>query len=164
MGQLPTLFDDLLARELNAGTIEAWLQDWSTVSKVLHETYARLSVATTVDTSDELAQKRYFTFLEQIVEPGETANNLLERKWVDSGITPSGYEVTLRAMRHNIAQFREENLSLKTELNKLGNEYDAIVGKMTVEWEGEEKTLAQLDTVLLETNRQRREQAWRFES
>ena len=37
-------FDDLLARELNAGTIEAWLQDWSTVSKVLHETYARLSV------------------------------------------------------------------------------------------------------------------------
>jgi len=155
-------FDDLLARELNAGTIEAWLQDWSTVSKVLHETYARLSVATTVDTSDELAQKRYFTFLEQIVEPGETANNLLERKWVDSGITPSGYEVTLRAMRHNIAQFREENLSLKTELNKLGNEYDAIVGKMTVEWEGEEKTLAQLDTVLLETNRQRREQAWRL--
>ena len=160
--QYSPYFDNLLARDLTPESIDGWLEDWSTLSKFIYETEARLSVATTVDTSDEVVQERYFAFLERIVEPTETANNLLEKKWVASEIIPHGYEITLRAMRHNIAQFREANLPLKTELDKLGNDYDAIIGDMTVEWEGEDKTLTQLDPVLLESNRQRREQAWRL--
>ena len=49
-----------------------------------------------------------------------------------------------------------------TKDSKLSKEYDAIIGAQTIEWEGKEITITQLGPVLLETNRERREKAWRL--
>ena len=47
---------------------------------------------------------------------------------------------------------------------KLSKEYDAIVGSQTVNWNDKEVTLTQLAPVMLETNRDKREKAWRLAS
>ncbi len=154
-------FDDLMSRELTEETVTAWLADWTTIAKLLYEVYTRLYIATTVDTTDEEGQALYFQFLDNVAEQMEAAGDQLQRKLLDSGLTPDGFAVPMRSMRGSVAMFREENLPIKTKLNKLGKEYDAIAGAQTVEWEGEEKTLTQMKVMLMDADRDKRERVWR---
>jgi hypothetical protein len=40
--QIEPIFQDLQQRSLNEGNIEAWLNEWSDISKLLDESYWRL--------------------------------------------------------------------------------------------------------------------------
>lgn len=59
-----------------------------------------------------------------------------------------------------IELFREENIPLFTEEQALIREYYKVTGSMTVEWEGEEKTLPQMTKYLKSSDREVRERAW----
>ena len=65
-------------------------------------------------------------------------------------------------MRAEVALFREVNVDLKIQENKLGLEYDQLIGSQTVIWDGKEVPLSFLGPVYEETDRSRREQAWRL--
>lgn len=157
-------FQELESRPLDAGSVDAWLADWTRLGELLTELYARLYVATTVNTADTAAEQRFHAFLEHVVEPAQAAEQKLKEKLLASGLEPAGFAIQLRNMRAEAALFREENLPLFTQEQKLGNEYDKIVGAQTVEWDGEERTLPQLQPVYQETDRTRRENAWRLAS
>lgn len=154
-------FDNLLARDLTENTLHAWLVDWSTLAKLAYEVYSRLYVATTVNTSDENAKTQYFNFLDNVMENLEAANDQLQRKLIDSAYEPDGFAVPLRQMRGSVELFRQENLPLKTQLQKLSKQYDEIMGAQTVEWNGEDKTISQMRVLLLDKDRDTRERAWR---
>lgn len=154
--------DDLLNRPLDAASVARWLADWTALGELVDELGARLYVATTVNTEDTGAQQRFHAFLEHIAEPAEAAEQRLKEKLLASGLEPAGFAVALRNMRAEAALFREENLPLFTQEQKLNNEYDQIIGAQTVEWDGQERTLAQLRPVLQEADRDRRERAWRL--
>lgn len=158
--QYQPYFDDLLSREVTPETVEGWLADWSKLTRLAYEAYARMQVATTVDTTDSAAEARLINFLENIYPPMMIAGNALNQKLVASGVQPPGFEIPLRNIRAELALFREENLPLQTELGKLSLEYDKIIGAQTVEWEGKEVTLTQLNPVLQDHDRGRRKQAW----
>jgi len=155
-------FDNLRDRPLDAASVESWLADWTALSELLHELHARLYVATTVDTTDSAAQQRFHAFLEHVIEPAQAADQQLKLKLLASGLEPAGFEIALRNMRAEAALFREENLPLFTQEQKLNNEYNQIIGAQTVEWDGEERTLPQLQPVYQELDRSRRERAWRL--
>src|SRR5262245_13421634 len=65
--QYQAYFDALLAREINAQNIEAWLLDVTKVMCVLSEVTQRLDVAMSVNTADSAAEKLFLHFNEQIV-------------------------------------------------------------------------------------------------
>lgn len=153
--------EDLLQRELNTDTLEAWLTDWSALTDLLDEVYARLEVARTVDTTDETADRRFNAFLDQNYPHIAPLEDQLNRKLIDSGLEPAGFEVPLRYMREQIRLFRPENVALKAESNRVGTEYDKIIGAQTVEWEGQEVTLTQLSPIYQDQDRDRREEAFR---
>lgn len=155
-------FNALNEAELNEATLEAWLSDWSAIASVALEVLSRISVATTVDTTDEVAERRYNTFMEKVHPPLALANNKLSEKLVRSELEPAGFEIPLRNMRSDLEIFREENLPLQTEESKISLEYDKLSGAQTVEWDGKEVTLAQLTPVQHDPNRERRERAWRL--
>lgn len=155
-------FQDLLNRDLTADTVEQWLLDLTKIGKLAYEVYSRLIVATTVDTTDEAAEVQYKTFLDDVFPALQLAQNLLNKKLVESGLQPAGLEVPMRNIQADIALFREENLPLLTEEQKLTMEYDKIAGAQTVQWDGEEVTLAQLQPVAQDTDRVKREEAWRL--
>lgn len=162
--QFEPYFQDLITRDLDAMSSTAWLADWTRLSELLNELRTRLYIGTTVDTTDKDAERRFFAYLDNIFQPMETANQKLKEKLLASGIQPQGFEIQLRDMRADAELFRAENLPLFAEDEKLGNEYDKIIGAQTVQWEGEEVTLLQLEPIYQDVDRAVRERAWRLAS
>jgi oligoendopeptidase F len=90
------------------------------------------------------------------------AEQKLKERLLASGLNPAGFAIPLRNMRAETTLFRQANLPLLAEEQKMGGEYDKIMGAQTVEWEGKETTIPQLRPVFFQTDRGRREQAWRL--
>jgi oligoendopeptidase F len=160
--QIKPYADDLAKRSLTSATVTVWLTDWSDLSRMVSEMYARLYVATTVDTTDPVAKQRFNTFLDDVFTHSQAASQVLKEKLLASGLQPEGFEIPLRNMRVEAEIYRENNLSFLAEEKKLANEYDEIIGAQTVEWEGKEVTPTQLRPVYLSTDRSKREKAWRL--
>jgi oligoendopeptidase F len=154
--------DDLLQWDLNSSSLESWVMDWSDLSRIISEIFARLWVATTLDTSNPQVTERFNTFLDETYTPYQAVNQTLKLKLLSSGLVPAGFEVPLRNMRMEAEIFREENLPLISEETKLANLYDEIIAAQTVEWEGKEVTTTQLQPVYLSLDRSLREKAWRL--
>lgn len=160
--QIEPYYQELDARRLNAETLDQWMLDWSDLSSLLYESEQRLMVATTVDTSDSEAEASYHAYLDNIFTPSKAAEQRLKNKLIGSGLAPRDFSVPLRNMRAEVELFRSENLPLLSEQLKLVVEYDKILGAQTVQWEGQEVTLLQLDQVLEDPDRAQRERAWRL--
>lgn len=147
--------------ELNAHNINAWLADWTQLSALLDEAYQRLNVATTQYTADQELEARYIRFSEQIYPPYQAAEQKLKEKLLASGLEPDNFAVPLRSLRAEAALFRQENLPLQTQEQKLEKEFDRIVGGEIIVWRGENKTPAQMLRFLQDPDRAAREQVWR---
>jgi len=162
--QIEPYFRELEARELDDSAIAPWLADWTSLAERINETATRLHIRTTADTTDEAGVKRFQAYLADVIEPTQSASQMLRQKLLASGLSVPGFEIPLRNMRTDAELFREANLPLATEEQRLGNEYDRIIGAQTVTWEGEERTLMQMKSVLHQDDRATREKAWRLMS
>ncbi len=162
--QIEPYYQELAGRPIDASNVSAWLADWSHLSRLVFETNERLYVATTVNTADQEAERRYNAFLDNIRPASQAAEQKLKEKLLASDLRPQGFEVPLRNMSAEVAIFRQENLPLLSEELKLSTEYAKVIGAQTVEWRGEEVTLTQLSPVYQEPDRETRERAWRLAS
>jgi oligoendopeptidase F len=66
-----------------------------------------------------------------------------------------------RSWQADVDVFRDANVPLETEVDKLVNEYDKLSGAMMVNFDGREQTLQQMVRYLELPDRAIREQAWR---
>jgi oligoendopeptidase F len=153
---------DLEQRQLSKRTLESWLRDWTALHALIGESYARLHVALAGNTSDASARERFHRFVEKIQLASKPFETRLKLKLIESGLQPVRFERAMQNMKLEAELFREENLPLFAEEEKLSSDYDRIVGAQTVEWEGEELTISQLARVYQEDDRDRREKAWRL--
>jgi oligoendopeptidase F len=156
------LFGVVASTPLSRETLEEFMGKWTALSELIDETFTRLHVATTRDTSDEEAKKLYYKFLDEVYPNAEQADHELKQKLLDSGLTPGGFEIPLKKMKVEAEIFRESNLPLSAQEQKLGVQYSEIMGAQTVEWEGKEVTIAQLRPIYYERDRALREKAWRL--
>lgn len=162
--QIAPYYQDLEQRQLGSGIVAAWLADWTRISDLISERYARLNIAVTQDTTNAQAEQAYNAFLDEIFPHAEAAEQRLKEKLLASGLEPEGFSLPLRKMRTEAALFREANIPLLSEERKLSAAYDKVIGAQTVIWEGKEITLQQLRPILQYQDRQRRQQAWRLAS
>jgi oligoendopeptidase F len=160
--QIEPHYEALASSTLTADNVAEWLADWTRLSRLVSETYARHHVAISRDTTDQEAERRYHAFLDDIYPPAQEAEQVLKQKYLDSGLTVPDFEMPTRNMRAEAELFREENLPLLTEESKLSNEYDKIAGAQTVEGEGEERTIQALQPIYQSQDRNERERAWRL--
>ena len=160
--QIEPYYQDLATRPLDSGNIVTFLTDWTRLSERVDEMQARLHVATTLNTTDQEAEQRYHTYLDEIYPAAQAAEQRLKEKLLSSGLEPSGFELPLQKMRNEAALFRQANLPLFSQEQKLSTQYDKIIGAQTVEWAGQEVTLAQLQPVYQDPDRAVRERAWRL--
>jgi len=149
--------DRLLSRQLDAGNVDEWVNEWSDMAAAVEETYDRHYVATTVNTADKAAEQAFNNFLENLYPRWQETEQALREKLLQSGLEPANFSVPMRNFRAEADLFRAENLPLLTELEKLCSEYDRIVGAQTVEWQGVEATLTQLEPILQQQDRELRE-------
>ena len=157
-------FDYLENSGLTSENISDWMKYWSDLSELIGEVGTSVYVSTTVDTADEEAKSRYHKFLEDISENVSSRNQTLKIKFLESELSPDNFEIPLRGMKSEVELFSKDNLPLHTSDAKLSKEYDAIIGSQTVNWDDEEVTLTRLSPVMLETDRNKREKAWKLAS
>jgi oligoendopeptidase F len=155
-------YSDLNSRSLTADSLKGFLADWTRVSELMDETFSRLHVATTVNTADKEAERKYHQLLDEVYPKAEEAEQRLKEKLLAYGLVPAGLEIPLLKMRSEAELFRDANLPLFVEEHKLSMEYDKVIGAQTVQWEGKEITVAQLRPVYQSADRDLRESAWRL--
>jgi oligoendopeptidase F len=165
--QLDPVFAKLEA-ELDAAQspadLEAWLAHHSEVSAALGESSSLIYIAMTCQTDDPARERAYLHIVE-VVDPWLKPRQFaLMQKLVASPFfaqLPPLYDVLRRSVEAQVKIYREENIVRETEIAKLSQQYQKISGSMTVQFDGEEQTLARMARVQEETDRARREAAWK---
>jgi oligoendopeptidase F len=157
-------FDELAARPLETATIESWLHAWSTLEELVTEAAARAMIAYTIDTSDAEKEADHLRFSTEVLPRMEERSVELARRLVESGYSSPELTTTLSRFRTQIEIFRDENVSIFAELEEHSARYQRITGSMTVEWDGVERPLPQLQPFLKSPDRAVRERAFRAAS
>lgn len=153
----------LLAVDLTAGNVRAWLQAWSDLAAVLHEARVQISRAVSENTADAEADARFKQFVGEILPHLDRAEQALKEKWLARDGAASDRETALirRRFQAEADIFRPENVPLTSELRLLGKRYNEIVGGLNIEWEGESLTIPQAEMLLGDEDRAVRKAAWR---
>lgn len=162
--QLKKEFSELLLREIEGvDELENWLEDRSRLFDRVKENIGRNYFAFNGDNNNEELKKAY-EYDEEVVMPlvkkysAELDKCFYENKFRNK--LSSKYDLLIKKCVNSIELFREENIPLEIEESKLSTEYYSITGNMTVNWEGEEKTLQQMNKYLKDPDRAIREKAW----
>ena len=163
---LQPLYEDLVQRSVDTVTgLEELIRDESELREWVSEAGSRLYVAMTCSTDDEVKKEAYLDFVEntepKLSEIGDRLNRHIMSSPVIDELDSDTYGVMIRDIEADIRIFREENIPLSTELTKLGQKYEEISGAMTVEFQGEERTMQQMGKFLQVIDRDTREEAYR---
>lgn len=155
-------YDDLATRPLDRENVEAWLSDWSALDQLVQEAISRANVAYTTDTTDPAKEAAYLRLTSEVGPKLAEQRVRLANRLLDLGYERAGLETSLRRFRNARDLFREENVPLTAAVQKLNGQYQKLTGGLTVDWDGEEKTIAQLRPFLLDPDRATRERAFRL--
>lgn len=160
------IFEELTERSVaTKEELERWLVDRSELEAACSEAQANLYIAMTCDTANEAKKNAYTGFLDNVAPKLKPAGFALDQRQVELaeklGLHGERYEVLARDVKADVEIFRDENVPIQTEIDKIEQGYTETIGAMTVEFEGQEKTLPQMAVYLQETDRDVRERAWR---
>lgn len=165
--QLAPIFDRLdakLGAVASVADLEAWLRDHSEVCAALAESSSLTYIAMTCQTDDPEREKAYMHIVEVVdpwLKPRQFAlmQKLAQSPWFAQ--LPPFYAVYRRSVETQVKIYREENVARETEVAKLTQQYQKISGSMTVQFDGQEQTLARMGRIQEEPDRPRREAAWK---
>jgi len=160
------LLSALLAREVNSkGELEQWLLDRSDLEAAIGESGANTYIDMTCDTANDAKQAAYTSFITTVVPNTKPISFELDKKFAalaqEFGFTDGQYTVLFRDTKADVDLFRQENVAIETSLSQLDQEYDKICGAMTVQFDGEEKTMPMMGKYGESSDRSIREDAWR---
>lgn len=155
-------FEGLREFEPNVETIGQWLTNWSQLTQLLREIGALTYIQKSVDTTSKDKEQAFLDFIENVYPAATTADQALKEKLLQLPVTDPKMAIPLRNMKSDADLFRQENIPLLVELQKLSNEYEKITGGLKGMWDGEEKNLSQLSQFLSDNARPVRERAWQM--
>jgi oligoendopeptidase F len=155
-------YQELAERPLDRSNVEVWLADWSLFESMLAEAASLANFAYSINTSDATAEEAQLRFGTQIGPKSKEQRTRLQARLVELGYVRPGLETMLQRFANQMELFREVSVPLFSELSKLTTEWSKVNGALTVEWEGVEKTPAQLLPFLERNDREVRERAFRL--
>jgi oligoendopeptidase F len=165
--QIAPLFDQLEARAkacATAANLEGWLVDWGELSAAIDEESSKRYIAMTCHTDNADAETAYLHFVEHVEPQLKPRQFKLAQTFVTHPVRPrlpkERYEVFNRDTQVQVELFRPENVPLETEEARLSQQYQKLSGSLTVQFQGEEKTLIQMGRYLEEPDRPLRQEAW----
>lgn len=140
---------DLQNRDISSKeSFKTWLTDKSELEAVLEENMAWRYIRMTINTLDEKLTESYQFFVTEIQPNLAPFEDSLNRKMMDSPFVnelaeDQAYAIYFRGVRSALELFREENISIETELNTLSQQFGAISGKQMITYQGKELTMPQ---------------------
>lgn len=157
--------ENLKSRPLpDRAALLAWIRDLGELGDAVQEEQERLYIAMTCYTQDEARQKAFLHFVETVEPALAPELDALNRRVIShpeaAQLPREEYGKWLEALRTSVELFLDRNVPLQTEISRLSQAYQKICGDMTVDWDGETKTLGQMAPFLQSTDRSIREKAW----
>ena len=143
-------------------SMETWLSHWSRLDDLVGEAGTLAMIAYTANTANVEAEQAYLRFSMEVFPQLEEQQVRLAKRLVASGWSRPDIETTLRRFRTDIEIFREANVARFAQIEELSAAYQKITGGLSVEWNGESKTIPQLQPYLKSNDRAQREQAFRL--
>jgi oligoendopeptidase F len=164
--QIEPLLKNLLDRPVrSAKDLEKWLLDRSELDAACAEAEANLYIDMTCDTESQAKQGAYTTYVETIPPQLKPLSFELDKKLValqkQFPLDAGRYGVLVRDTQAEVELFRDENVPIQTELEKLSQTYQQVTGAMTVSFEGKEQTLPMMARYQEAADRAVRESSWR---
>ncbi|HUH74606.1 MAG TPA: M3 family oligoendopeptidase [Chitinophagales bacterium] len=146
-------FEQLLQSEINnVNDLENWLQKRTELESVVGEDYRWKYVRQSCDTEDAEKEAALNGFIDKIMPHWMQISNQLNEKVSHSEfldqLDKEKFKIYTRDLKNSLELFREENIPIMTEIDKLSNEYGKISGAMTVEHDGKTLTLQQAQKLL----------------
>src|SRR3954464_1955674 len=163
--RLESLYRDLLERPVDTvERLQRWLADFAELSAVVDEYGSRRYIDKSCHTDDKAIEQAYLHFVENVEPRIKPLYFQLQKKFLESPartqLPLKGLNILSRKWAADVDLFRDENVPLETELTKLANEYDKIMGGMVVEFRGKEYTPQQMGRFGDDADRATRQAAW----
>jgi oligoendopeptidase F len=147
-----------------AADLERWVLAAGELNAAVGQEGVERYIAMTCQTDDPEREAAYLAFVRDIEPKLKPIQNEIRSRYLDSSrrleLPRDRYFVFDRALDNRRALFREANIPRETELAELEQQYQKIMGAMTVSYRGQERTLAQMAPFLEETDRAVRQEAW----
>lgn len=144
--------------------LEAWLFAVGELNAAVGQEGVSRYIAMTCQTDDPEAEAAHLAFVRDIEPRLKAVQNEIRARYLDSphreGLPRDRYLVFDRAQENRRELFRKANIPRETELAELDQQYQKIIGAMTVIFQGEERTPAQMAPFLEESDRSLRRTAW----
>ena len=165
--QIAPLFDKLEAGAAACKTAQAferWILDGSELSAALDEESSRRYIAMTCHTESSDAEKAFLHFVEEVEPQLKPRQFKLAQIYLEhpcrAQLPQDRYFVFDRGTRLQVELFRPENVALETEEAKLAQQYQKLIGSLTVNFRGQEQTLVQMGRYLEDPDRVLRQETW----
>ena len=144
--------------------LEDFLRKRDELESIVQEDYAWRYIRMTCDTQDEKLAESYQFFIKEVMPHLSVYEDKLNRKIVAnpffSQLDPIRYQTYTRSLEKEIQLFREANIPLLTETKSLAQQYDSLVGAMSIEHEGETLTFQQAAKFMEDYDRDLRKSIW----
>lgn len=164
--KLEKCFEDFLNQEIRSTEeLESWISILSSIRNEVMEVLSKDYINFQCHNDDEEIKKRFFYDREVMFPLAKKYIDKFDRFFYNNKFRKnlsSEYDILIRKKVNSIELFRPENIELEVEEDKLSTQYYDITGKMTVMWNGEEKTLNQMKVYINDGDRDVREKAWRL--
>ncbi|PFE29445.1 oligoendopeptidase F [Bacillus anthracis] len=157
---LSTLLNEVISSKLD---LENWLKEQSKVIWEIEEQLRSHYIAFQCNTDDEEI-KDTFEYDQQFVKPLlKRYQHLLDNKYLKSPfrmeLDSNVYGLLDAKIKNAQKLFCEETIELEIKEDKLVTEYFEITGGLSGIWDGEEKTITELQSYLQDSNRDTRKKA-----
>ncbi|EML6321105.1 M3 family oligoendopeptidase [Bacillus cereus] len=162
--ELEKTLSTLLNKEISSKLeLENWLKKQSTVIWEIEEQLRSHYIAFQCNTNNKKI-KDTFEYDQQYVRPLlKRYQNSFDNKYLESPfrmeLDPKTYSLLDKKIKNAQTLFCEKNIDLEITEDKLVTEYFEITGGLTALWDGEEKTITELQSYLQDPDRHIRKKA-----
>ncbi len=147
-----------------AGDLLEWMKAKDELDAAVSQVSNKRYVSMTLKTDDPAREAAHLAFVRDIEPNLKPIAQNLRNKYLESQFRkdlPKGQFVIMdRALENRKSLYQEANIPRETRVSELTQQYQKLVGAMTVSWHGEERTPAQMAPLFEETDRATRVEAW----
>ena len=165
--KLEIFYHQLLHREfINLQSYEQWIKDWSELETIIGEDIAWRYINMTRFLDNPSYEQSFNYFIQEISPFIEKYSDQIKKKFVTSvyfsQLDSYKYRILIREITKDLELFREKNIAIQTQLTSKEQDYNKIVGQMTILFDSKELTIQQAGVYLKSNNRLIREQIFRL--
>lgn len=161
--ELQGMLDESIA---SAEELAAFIEKVGEFGDLLSEAAAWKYIRMSQHADDPALSQAQTDFYEKVIAPSQPFFSRLDRKMVESGhfseLPAERYGHLGKLLRREFEIYRDQNVPLFVRENELTSKYSELYSALTVDFEGEEKTLKEMVLVQRDPDRARREKAWRL--